>query len=66
MSPPRLALRILSLLLRSRAVNDVLGDLEEVYRIRATSHGVPSARRWYWMQSFRFVLRLTVTSYNFV
>jgi putative ABC transport system permease protein len=59
--PPSLAGLVLSRLLPSHTVNDVLGDLEEVYRVRATSLGVGPARRWYWRQTFRFAVRLVVT-----
>ena len=59
-SPPAIAWHVLSLLLPRRTVNEVLGDLEESYHMRARSLGATAARRWYWSETFRFVARLTL------
>ncbi len=49
--PPALAEGLLALLLPADERDDVLGDLEENYRIRERHHGRARARAWYWGQA---------------
>ncbi len=48
--PPRLANKIMSLLLPARFLDNVLGDLEEEY-YELAERDVKSANKWYWQQS---------------
>ena len=51
--PPRIAGRLLALLLPWQCRDEHLGDLEEGFR-RRTEHGQP-ANRWYWSQVRRSI-----------
>jgi putative ABC transport system permease protein len=53
--PPRLARRLLALLLRSQTKDEVLADLEEIWAERCASEGRAGADRWFWGQLFRSV-----------
>ena len=48
--PPRIPAWILARLLPRAARDEILGDLEENYRLRAESTGSGRARLWYWSQ----------------
>ena len=50
---PRIALRVL---LPARRWNEVLGDLEEMYRAKVRSRGEAAARRWLRTETMRLVL----------
>ena len=54
--PPRLAVRLLARRLPGAWREFVLGDLEEEFRVRAAA-SAPAARRWFWHQTVRCVLR---------
>ncbi len=53
---PRVAKRLLSLILPERIRDAVLGDLEQEYAERAVpSVGTSAAGRWYWLQALRAI-----------
>ena len=54
--PPRLAAWLLSRAVARRRQEEFLGDLEELFQVRALEHGRAKARRWYWTQTARAVL----------
>jgi predicted permease len=54
--PPALAARLLSWRLDSEWRDYVLGDLEEEFHARA-ARSAPSARRWYWRQTLRCLVK---------
>ena len=54
--PPRLACWLLSLAIDNRRQEEFLGDLEELFQVRALERGRMQARRWYWQQTARAVL----------
>jgi predicted permease len=54
--PPTLALRLLARRLPADWREFVIGDLEEEFSVRASAN-VPAARRWFWRQTLRCVLR---------
>ncbi len=58
MSPPKLARWFLTATLSTDQRDDVLANLEELYRFRRQTHGVFGANLWYWKQALRFSLRL--------
>lgn len=49
--PPILAERFLRATLPRTTRDDILGDLDEIFRVRAARVGVGSARLWYWFQA---------------
>lgn len=51
-TPPKLAVRLVSLRLAPEWRDYVLGDLEEEFAARSR-RSVPAARRWYWSQAVR-------------
>ena len=57
-TPPRGASALLEYLLPSDDAPTVLGDLEEAYRELVDEKGRGAARRWYWREALRYVLRL--------
>ena len=48
--PPILPAWLLSLAVPDRRREELLGDLEELYRVRLADQGRAAARRWYWRQ----------------
>jgi len=55
--PPRLAKRLLCLLLGSNRETDTEAGIEELFRIRAENHGRLAAHCWYWRQVLGFAFR---------
>lgn len=51
--PPRLATRLLSLVIPDRRREEFLGDLEELFQAHAVDHSRGAARRWYWRQTLQ-------------
>ena len=58
MSPPKLARWFLRATLSADQRDDVLANLEELYRFRRQTHGVFAANLWYWKQALSFSLHL--------
>ena len=56
--PPRLAERVLGLLLPAAVREEALDDLADLHRERTLTAGRGSANRWYWGQIPRFALRI--------
>jgi putative ABC transport system permease protein len=56
--PPRLAVRLLGLLLPSDVRDDALDDLADLHRERSATLGRGNANLWYWSQLPRFGLRI--------
>ena len=56
--PPRLAERLLGLLLPADVRDEALDDLADLHRERLASLGRGHANRWYWSQLPRFALRI--------
>ncbi len=50
-APPRVATWLLARTIGHRRREEFLGDLEELFHLRALEHGRASARRWYWRQT---------------
>jgi hypothetical protein len=57
-SPPRLAERLLGLLLPDDVRDEALDDLADLHRERTLTLGRGNANRWYWSQLPRFALRI--------
>ena len=51
--PPRLATWLIAREIDDWRGEDLLGDLEEMFQVRALEHGRSAARRWYWRQAFQ-------------
>jgi hypothetical protein len=51
-APPRLAERLLTLLVPASRLEEKLGDLEEAYRLIAQRQGEAFATAWYWREVF--------------
>ena len=49
--PPRFAAWLLARVLDDRRREELLGDLEELFQIKARDQGRRAARRWYWRQA---------------
>jgi predicted permease len=49
--PPRLARRLLALVVPGDHAEALLGDLDELHDARVTRDGARAARRWYWRQT---------------
>jgi hypothetical protein len=62
--PPFLAVWLLELLAPEQHVDSILGDLLEEFSSLAETLGVASARRWYWRQSTKTVVRLIGTGFR--
>jgi hypothetical protein len=58
--PPRLARRLLELVLPPDAREHIIDDLDEVYRHRCQQRTVARARRWYWRETLSFSSRFFV------
>ncbi len=58
MTTPKLARRLLGVTLSADQRDDVLANLEELYRFRRQTHGVFAANLWYWKQALSFSLQL--------
>ena len=56
MRPPRITERVLMLLCRGQAGDDLAGDLAEEFRLLIPERGVRKARRWYRSQVARSVM----------
>jgi predicted permease len=55
--PPRLAAWLLSRAIEGPRREEFLGDLEELFQMRARAQGRGKAHRWYWAQTARAVLQ---------
>ena len=55
--PPRLARRLLTILVGADAADETLAGLGELFRIRVGRDGEARARRWYWRQVLAFAPR---------
>jgi hypothetical protein len=53
--PPRLAVWMIAREIDERRGEDLLGDLDELFQMRVTEHGLSAARRWYWGQAFHII-----------
>jgi putative ABC transport system permease protein len=58
--PSRLAQRLLALALPDDDREAILDDLDELYRDRATRHGVARSGLWYWREALAFSIRFTL------
>lgn len=56
--PPRIPRALLRRLLPRADRKALLGDLDDLYRIRVRERGLSVARRWYWLQVPSFAVRL--------
>src|SRR5688572_12357515 len=54
--PPRFASWLLSRALEERRREELLGDLEELFQIKALDQGRTAARRWFWQQAAQAIL----------
>tara|TARA_R110001599_G_scaffold229588_1_gene428804 strand:- start:6895 stop:9489 length:2595 start_codon:yes stop_codon:yes gene_type:complete len=59
--PPQLAEKIFTALCGQAAVEDLLGDLEELYQINAVEHGKGHAKCFYWLQMIRLSFSYAIT-----
>jgi hypothetical protein len=50
--PPRLAVRLLELILPPQAADNEIGDLIEEFCLRVHKNGLRNTRRWFWLQAF--------------
>jgi predicted permease len=57
---PRLARRLLALTLPADAREDIIDELDEVYRHRCEQHTVAGAVQWYWRETLSFSGRFLV------
>ncbi len=55
LKPPRIAERILGLILPDAGWDTPLGDFEESFNLLAKEKGIVHARFWYWSQVFRLI-----------
>jgi hypothetical protein len=62
--PPRLAMWLLTLFALDDAAEHILGDLLEEFTRLASKSGVPFARRWYWRQTLKTVVRLAALAFR--
>lgn len=62
--PPRLATWLLSLFALDDAAEHILGDLLEEFTRLASKCGLPSARRWYWRQTFKTIVQLALLGFR--
>lgn len=53
---PALARWLIAREIDDRRGEDLLGDLEEMFQIRAVEQGTRSARRWYWRQALNIIV----------
>lgn len=58
MSTPKFARWLLGVTLSADQRDDVLANLEELYRLRRQTHGVFAANLWYWKQALSFSVYL--------
>ena len=58
MSTPKLARWLLGVTLSADQRDDVLANLEELYRFRRQTQGVFAANLWYWKQALSFSMHL--------
>ena len=54
--PPRLATWLIAREVDDRRGEDLLGDLDELFQVRAVEQGRRAARRWYWRQAINIML----------
>jgi predicted permease len=54
--PPRLATWLIAREIDDRRGEDLLGDLEELFQVRALEHGRRAASRWYWRQAIHIIV----------
>src|SRR5688572_4845669 len=54
--PPRFASWLLSRALEERRREELLGDLEELFQVKALEQGRTAARRWFWQQAAQAIL----------
>ncbi len=54
--PPRLAEALLELRYNAHAVEEIQGDLHELFERRLAAHGPRAARRGYWLDVLRFAM----------
>lgn len=59
--PPKLAERLFSLLGSGAFLEDLLGDLHEMYLFKLETKGLFRARVYYWYHAFRLLLSYTIT-----
>lgn len=59
--PPKLAERLFKLLGSGAFLEDLLGDLHEMYLYKRKTRGRLRARVYYWYQAFRLLLSYTIT-----
>ncbi|WP_339608620.1 FtsX-like permease family protein [uncultured Roseivirga sp.] len=59
--PPQLAEKIFTALCGQAAVEDLLGDLEELYQINSAKHGKGYAKSFYWFQMLRLSFSYAIT-----
>ncbi len=56
MRPPRLATWLIAREIDDWRGEDLLGDLEEMFQVRALEDGRRAARRWYWRQAIHIIV----------
>ena len=54
--PPRFASWLLGRTLEERRREELLGDLEELFQIKAHEQGRTAARRWFWRQAAQAIV----------
>ena len=59
--PPQLAEKVFTALCGQAAVEDLLGDLEELYQINCANHGKAYAKSAYWLQMIRLSFSYAIT-----
>ena len=62
MKPPTLARWLLFLTLPARERDDVVGNLDDLYRFRRDSRGRIGADLWYWLQALSFSAHIRIAS----
>src|SRR5690349_7601483 len=54
--PPRFAAWLIAREVDDRRGEDLLGDLDELFQVRALEQGRRAARRWYWRQAINIMV----------
>jgi hypothetical protein len=62
--PPRMAAWLVEMFIPNEHAEAILGDLQEEFADLAPKSGVGFARRWYWRQSAKTIVRLVGTGFR--
>lgn len=62
--PPRVATQLVQLFTPSGEAESILGDLTEEFSALALKWGAAHARRWYWRQTLKTIVHLTICGFR--